>query len=283
MKPLINWKELQNIAFGPAQRGQGPKAPVTVNWDDNADMYNQMAAMEASYTLNQINCIDVCGSDTVLDIGCGPGRITVPMAQRAKWVTAVDNAEAMMAHCRQNTQAANLSNVQIRALDWNQAELGKDLEQHDIVIASRSVGMQDLSKLNAFARKYVVVIAWANSDCIPDILAELFHGADGQERESRYRDRRVGYNVLWNTAYDMGVEPNIRIVPDGFTKDYADREQAYADLGRLGCVLPGKEGIFQSNVDKYLGPGAQGGVTFRRETRSFVMWWEPSPISGFGI
>ena len=261
------------------QQGKGADAPQHVNWDENADMYNQMAAMEASYTLNQINCFEAGKDDTVLDIGCGPGRITVPMAKRVKKVTSIDTSENMMTYCRQNAQEANVSNVNIRNLDWTKAELGKDLEQHDIVIACRSVGMRDFAKLNAFARKYVVVIAWANADCIPDIIDELFLGADGRG-ESRHhviipRDRRVGYNVMWNTAYDMGFDPNINIVIDGFTKDYASKEEAYADLSQLGKIAEGKEHIFQSNVDQHLSPNDQGGITFRRETKSFVMWWEP--------
>ena len=280
MRSIINWQELQDMVMGQSQQqGKGADAPQHVNWDENADMYNQMAAMEASYTLNQINCFEAGKDDTVLDIGCGPGRITVPMAKRVKKVTSIDTSENMMTYCRQNAQEANVSNVNIRNLDWTKAELGKDLEQHDIVIACRSVGMRDFAKLNAFARKYVVVIAWANADCIPDIIDELFLGADGRG-ESRHhviipRDRRVGYNVMWNTAYDMGFDPNISIVIDGFTKDYASKEEAYADLSRLGKVAEGKERIFQSNVDQYLSLNDQGGITFRRETKSFVMWWEP--------
>ena len=113
-------------------------------WDDNADMYRQMAAMEAESTEHMLSLLPVTKADTVLDVGCGPGRITVPMARRAASVTAIDAAEKMLAHCRANVAAAGLTNVDARLLDWNEAVAGENLERHDIVIAAPSVGLYDL-------------------------------------------------------------------------------------------------------------------------------------------
>ncbi|MDL2224809.1 methyltransferase domain-containing protein [Eubacteriales bacterium OttesenSCG-928-M02] len=279
MKPIINWQELQSLNRPPMRPPERelPEGHTSV-WDASADMYKQMAAMEQSYTLNQINCFDTDPTDTVLDIGCGPGRITVPMAQRAKSVTSIDTSEYMMNHCRANVAAAGLDNVTVRHLDWMEAEVGKNLEKHDIVIACRSVGLTDIEKLASFSNKYCVLIAWANSDCIPDILWDLFQGVDGREDPARgamFRDRRVGYNTVWNTVYDLGFDPNIRIVRDGFTKDFASAEEAYADLAQLGTVVPDKMDMFRKNVDRYLTKNPDGSITFRRETRSYVMWFEP--------
>ena len=65
-------------------------------WDRAADMYKQMAAMEKSYTVGFLDAFETRPTDTVLDVGCGPGRISVPMAQRAKSVTSVDSAQRML-------------------------------------------------------------------------------------------------------------------------------------------------------------------------------------------
>src|SRR5690348_5271469 len=37
-----------------------------------------------------------------LDIGCGVGRVTVPVAKAGASVTAVDNSHVMLERCRQN-------------------------------------------------------------------------------------------------------------------------------------------------------------------------------------
>ena len=57
---------------------------------------HKMAAMEREYTFAQLDAFDTSPEDTVLDVGCGPGRISVLMAQRAKSVTAIDSSEKML-------------------------------------------------------------------------------------------------------------------------------------------------------------------------------------------
>jgi SAM-dependent methyltransferase len=275
MSPLINWEELRQLSMppGPPRSREGEAGNM---WDKSADMYNRMARMEKSYTLNQINAFETARTDTVLDIGCGPGRISVPMAQRARSVTSIDSSEKMLAYCRQNAREAGIANLDARLLDWEKAVAGENLEQHDIVIASRSPGMSDIRKISSFAKKYAVVIAWANAPNIPMIIGDLFKGLDQDRRMPPMRiDRRIGYNVTYNIIYDAGYDPNVRIVTDGFTQDFATREQAYTELWQLrelpGTIPP----LFKQNADRWLTDNPGGGVTFRRETRSFVIWWEP--------
>lgn len=46
---------------------------------------------------------------TILDLGCGVGRVTVPLAQQGAWVTAFDNSAEMLAACRRNAAAASVA------------------------------------------------------------------------------------------------------------------------------------------------------------------------------
>lgn len=272
MKPLINWEVLLERQQ-PAQRAPRPDH----NWDDSAAMYNLMAEMERSYTEAYLEHVDVSPDDTVLDIGCGPGRISCLMAKRAKQVTAIDAFPAMLGLCRSNADAQGCHNVDTRLLDWHDVHVDEQLEQHDIVIASRSVGMYDLYKLNAFAKKYAVVIAWANDDSIPHILNELFVGTRPSESlmPTMSRDRRFGYNIVWNQVYDMGANPNIRIVKDGFRKTFADDTSANAYLRQLRPFDDAYFPVFQRNLEPLLTRHADGQVTFCRETTTFVLWWQP--------
>ena len=79
---------------------------------------------------------------------------------------------------------------------------------------------------------------------------------------------------MFNIAYDLGYEPNVRIFPDGFTADFSSREEAYAQLTRLSAQPVTHMGRFRANADRWLTAHADGSVTFLRETRSFVMWWD---------
>jgi SAM-dependent methyltransferase len=276
MSPLINWEEIRQLSMPPGPP-RDPEGAAGNMWDRSADMYNQMAKMEKTYTLNQIKAFETTSNDTVLDIGCGPGRISVPMAQRAKSVTALDSSEKMLAYCQQNAREAGVTNLNARLLDWKDAVVGENLEQHDIVIASRSPGMSDIKRISRFARKYAVVIAWANAPNIPTIIGDLFKGVDEARKTPPMRiNRDVGYNVTYNIIYDAGYDPNIRIVTDGFTQDFTSRQEAYGELWKLREVPGEIPPVFKQNVDKWLTDSRTGGVTFRRETRSFVIWWDPT-------
>ena len=49
--------------------------------------------------------------DSVLDFGCGAGRLTLPLARRAGHVVACDIAPTMLSHARQNAERAGLHNI----------------------------------------------------------------------------------------------------------------------------------------------------------------------------
>lgn len=281
MPGIINWEELRQLTMPPEMaRMAAGKGKNTFDTDQSANMYNQMVNMEIGYTLNQINCFDTTKKDTVLDVGCGPGRISVLMAQRAKSVTSLDQSVKMLAHCKRRAEAAGVKNLKAVQMDWSDAVLGKNLEKHDIVIASRSVGSNDIHKLSSFAKKYAVMIAWANAPNIPMIINSLFEGVGEQNRFPMMRiNRNTGFNVAYNMVYDAGYDPNIRIVTDGFTMDYETKDQAYQDLWKLKETKQAKpNAVFKKNVDKWLTKNKTGGYTFRRETRSYVIWWEPKSM-----
>ncbi len=273
--PLFNWAELQRVNRPPMQRQQ----PGEENrWDGHSYMYNRIASMEKIYTLNQINAFETLSTDTVLDCGCGPGRITVPMAKRAKSVTAMDSAEKMLDYCKENVAAEGLDNVNFKFLDFHDAEPGKNIELHDIVVCSRSEGFSDLQKLSSLSKRLVAIVSWANAPCVPDILYDIFVGTNGQSRlGGPPGDRRLGYNVMFNIVYDLGYEPNVHIVPDGFTQTFLSYEEAYTEMRKLGQVDDDKLDRFKSNLNQWLTENEDGTVTFLRETRSVVIWWEVNP------
>ena len=145
------------------------------------------------------------------------------------------------------------------------------------MLASRSVGFQDLIKLNAVARKRAYIMCWANGPSLKEIFDDLFLGVDDSIQPRRMvQDRNFGYNIMFNMVYDLGFDPNIRIVADGFEREYQSREEAYRDLAALNPFEAEKMPIFQKNVDKYL-VEKDGKVRFYRGTKTYVLWWETKP------
>lgn len=276
MKGLVNWEMIRDLAM-PAPL-QDKNSDAISMWDRSAYMYDKMAKLEREYTENQINTLILDSNDSVLDVGCGPGRIAVPVAKRAARVTALDASAKMLEYCMKNAKQQGLSNITPKQIDWNTAKVGVDVEKHDVVIASRSVGLRDIIKLNSAANKYVFILSFAQRPSLKEVQMDLFKGIT-QENIKFHSNRMFGYNIVFNILYDLGIDPNVRIVKDGFTKDYATYEEAYDDLRTLGEVKPEQESLFRDNVNKYLTKNHDGSVTFRRETKTYIMWWEPQDLS----
>jgi SAM-dependent methyltransferase len=275
MESLVNWEEIQKLAIPPMMNRFKIEPDKEKNF---ADFYNKIASMETVCTLNQVNAIPLLPNDTLLDMGCGPGRLSVPLAQRVKRVTSLDMSEHVLRYCEANARAAGLSNLTTRKMDFEDAIAGENVEKHDVVVCSRSVGLWNLKKLASFANRLTAIITFANAPTIPQLLSNIFNGttADTEQKPpfTKYgMDRRVNYNVFYNIVYDLGYEPNVAIVEDGFTRKYTSKESAYEDIITLGKVDADKAGVYRKNLDNYLKENDTGGVTFFMETRTCVIWW----------
>lgn len=248
-----------------------------VNWNQFSTYYNKISKLEREYTINQINCINVTSGDTVLDVRCGPGRIAIPIAKRAKSVTALDAFEDMLIICRENAVAEGVNNLNTKLLDWKDAVINETIDKHDIVIASRSLGMVEPEKLNAAANKMVVMIGWVKDESTS--IGSLFSGILDDNANSfsasddPVRNYISGYQIAFNEVYDMGALPNVRVVKDGFKRNYSSREEAYKDLSDLREFQLDKMNIFKENVDKFLETEKDGSITYRCERWSYVLWW----------
>lgn len=277
MKGLVNWEALQKLSFGPAyERMNSDPAKM---WGQTAVMYNKMVQLEKEYTKSQVETFILEPEDTVLDIGCGPGRLAIPVAQKVARVTALDVAPQMLEVCEGNARLAGVDNLYTRLLNWDDAIIGDNLEQHDVVIASRSAGLHDLVKLNGAARKYVFILSFAQSPSLKHARDSLFIGASEEVKPLPPMNRMLGYNLTFNILYDLGIDPSLKVVTDGFTGSYGSRLEAYNDLRVLCEFPPENEHIFRSNVDKWLLDNPDGSCTFRIETKTYIMWWEPKPLN----
>jgi len=84
--------------------------PSWLGW--MVEMDNPFTSINRAKTI--IAQLDLKPGMKVADIGCGPGRLTIPLAQAVGpqgSVTAMDIQEEMLAKVRAKAQAANLSNI----------------------------------------------------------------------------------------------------------------------------------------------------------------------------
>jgi SAM-dependent methyltransferase len=100
---------------------------------------------------------------SVLDVGCGIGEIALPLSRRVSRVTALDYSPVALEMLRE--KASRLGYVNIKTLhgDFPTFSVGSDVEEHDVVLASRSLPMGDLRKsltLINQAAKLLCYLTW---------------------------------------------------------------------------------------------------------------------------
>lgn len=265
MRGLIDWELLAAMNM-PAAMSQAPM------WDAFADRYNGYASLQQDYTRLQVDALGLSPADTLLDVGAGPGRITVPAAGAALSVTALDVSRPMLDHLERNAAAAGLRNVHALHLPWDQVEAGKTVPVHDVVVASRSPAMRDLDKLDALARRavYVMLFAGPSLKSFHDTLVAGIEPAPAAPTPRR--QAIAGHALVFNRLVDMGIEANVSYVPDGFSRRFSDWDELIGSFGWLG--IPAKhEGRFRENIRPYV-QAEDGGLLLRMETRTAIVWWK---------
>src|SRR5215510_534324 len=68
----------------------------------------------------------------VLELGCGTGRVTVPLAQHCASLYGVDHSEAMLRICRAKLESAGSSNAEVQLGDIADLHLDRTF---DFIIA----------------------------------------------------------------------------------------------------------------------------------------------------
>jgi len=74
---------------------------------------------------------------TVLDAGCGPGRITLPLAKKvgaAGKVIALDVQAGMLARARKKARASGLSNIEFLHAALGDGKLGRDIFDRALLV-----------------------------------------------------------------------------------------------------------------------------------------------------
>lgn len=151
---------IDDIDFGRLYREHlqaASRLPKTAGaWDERAAGMRQRWR-ESRYAESFIARMDFEGAATLLDVGCGPGTICIPIAHRFEKVYGLDYSAAMLDALRANAAERGLTNVEALHLAWE--DDWAQVPACDIVVASRSTSVQDLAaalmKLHAKARRRV--------------------------------------------------------------------------------------------------------------------------------
>ena len=159
---------------------------------------------------------------TVLDVGAGGGRLSVPLAEYCKHATAVEPSEAMREQLMATAKAWNVKNIEVVASRWEEAVV----EPHDLVVCAHVVYTVTaieafVRKLIAHARRKVCLISFerpATATYLP--LWSYVHGEERIELPTLPQIEKL--------LPEMGIDHEKKPLQEWAPRPFKSREQAFA-------------------------------------------------------
>ena len=108
-----------------ASRRHSIPCPTWLGW--LVEMDNPFSKISHANVI--VGHLDLKPGMTVLDLGCGPGRVTIPLAQQVGpqgKVVAVDIQAGMLTRASEKARAANLSNIEFVLAGAGEGKLGRE-------------------------------------------------------------------------------------------------------------------------------------------------------------
>lgn len=205
----VNWNHIWRTHQSRKNRN-GPRD--IAHWDARAKEFVH-AATKGDYVEQFLLMCDARLNETVLDIGAAAGTLAVPLAARAATITALEPSSMMRALLRERCATEGVNNVRIVNGRWEDDWGTLGVKRHDVVIASRSLLVDDLKtaidKLRSFAKRRVYLSTLVGDGPFDrELLAAV----------GRKFTPGVDYVVVYNYLRQQGIFANI-----SFTVHRADR------------------------------------------------------------
>jgi len=164
---IVNlYPEKQTLYFTPLQNDEIRIRFNAVDFTQvNAEINQQMVKQA-------LNFLDLRKTDKILDLYCGLGNFTLPIARRCSKVTGIEGDEVMVRRAKQNAQEQMISNSEYFVADLSQPDLevGWMRQQYDkIVLDPPRLGAYEISQIIArFDAKIIVYISCQPSSLVRD-------------------------------------------------------------------------------------------------------------------
>lgn len=184
--------------------GRSEKLPA--HWDARAEkMAASCARPEDSYLTQLLGKIDLTGARSLFDMGCGPGTVSLALADRLQEVHGVDYSRGMLNVAARRAEQQGVGNAHWYCRAWEEA--WDDLPVCDIAVASRSTLVGDMrqamAKLNRQARLRVYTT---------HIVTPWFISPQIQRAAGRAVIELPNYIYALNVLYQMGIQASVEFI-----------------------------------------------------------------------
>lgn len=268
-----NWREIEKHNDWGVRGKDDDTASL---WNDTAADWEQRAQNELSFNQRQVDTLNIHPDDVVLDVCCGTGPLTIPLAMKVKKVYALDFSGNMLDIVKEKAERSGLSNIEFIQGNWNTMEPGVDYPIVDIAVTRHSPAQGNILKFSRCAKKYCYSLSY-----IYDPSPKFSHRKPGRWLKSanetanydeRPDGRFYGQNIHFNLLYEAGAHPEVRYVRETTVYSAGSKEELVQKVYPKSDVneqLPFIEVNTHRDGNLYI---------YQHEQSICVMGWNPSEI-----
>lgn len=215
----------------------------------------------------------VMPDDVFIDVGGGAGRVSLPLALRCREVVNVDPSPGMCAEFESCANEAGIANARVRQAGWPTEGIRGDVA----LAANVTYFVRDIVPfvrgLEAAARRRVMITVWSVPP--PSQDAALFRLVWGEEQE-----RAPGHQDLLPVLWDLGILPDVRVLPNPFRDAPLPSSRDEAIEWALTRIREGHRervrATVEANFDTLFAPaGGRLRPLWRLDVREMIITWEP--------
>lgn len=181
------------------------KQAVVNMWDAMADHYKEKELPQKEDKFIQLlERKDILTKKSkVLDIGCGTGKYSMSVAQKAESVTGIDLSPKMIEYGREILKKNNVSNVQLICDDWQEIDLKSvGLENaFDLTFAHMTPAISDAvsfqKMIDASSRYCALCKPTKRTDSVSDKLRQIA----GIEKNNCDEEFMYMFDYIWQSGY----------------------------------------------------------------------------------
>jgi SAM-dependent methyltransferase len=173
-------------------------------------------------------------ADSLIDIGGGAGRYSLPLARTLAHVTIVEPSPAMAAFAEAGRVELGLDNVRVLEREWPPARHWRDLEVASAVLIANVLGPDpDLARWIDSATRHARDWLFIEQGTVGEfgVTREVIEAVHG---EPRVRSPNVA--DLLPALHELGVYPDVRMGTRRFARSYADLDDATRALAEAALT-----------------------------------------------
>ncbi len=225
----------------------------------------------SNYANELLARMNLSPKDSVLDVGCGDGEISVQLARQVHRVTALDSNPGLLFTLTQKAMAEGTNNLKFVNEDWLETRIGIDIEPHDIVLASRFRQMiplpRFLEKMDSAANRTCYLTWIAEREESDEVICKLLN---------REYHPLPEYSIIPNMLRSMGIDAKVDIFEAVGQHQFETMEQAVEEATRgFNVENDDQREKIKSYVENEL--GYDNGCFYKDTTTKWALiWWKSS-------